>query len=230
MKKSKLKPNEIKAILIVLGVLAAVLSHVVVRQPLEEAMVALQVQIDTQTAEKARLKEVEARKDIMLLENEESRIIVENEMLKYPEDVLTEAFVMYADDMVNNLGVTLDAVNISEPALLSTMDIMRYINEEDKSMKVASYLTTLGFGWQFNYAQLKSFIEYVHSAQHRTVVNSVNIAYDAATGQLIGNAIINKYFIATPNYIFAPPDIPLGPTGNNNPFGTLASGQAVPER
>lgn len=222
----KMKENDIKTLLLVIGIMSAISAHMFVRTPLEEEMVALDVLIVAETEERDRLKEIELIKDVLLLETEENRLIIENELKKYPEDVLTETYVMYADNMRNNLGISLTSVDISAPTLIKQVMIMRNINESDVEIPIASYLTTLSFGWEFTYAQLKSFIEYVRSDPQRTVVNAVNISYNSATGDLSGSAIIYKYFIATPSYVFVPTEIPMIPTGNNDPFGT---GQAVPE-
>lgn len=221
--------NDLKVLLVAAGFLAALASHFLVHDPLTLEMEGLQVEIDAQTAEKMRLKEIELQKDVLLLETEENRIIVENELQKYPEDVLPETYFMYADNLRNDLEVTIDGVNISNPTLMNKLTIMRWIEEQNVEVPVASYLTTLSFGWQFSYDQLKSFIEYVHSDQYRTVVNTVNVSYNAATGHLTGNTVIYKYFITTPSYVYEPADIPLVDKGNDNPFGTLASGQAPPQ-
>lgn len=222
----KLKQNDVKMLLILIGVLAAVCSHMLVRTPLEEEMLILEGEVAAAQEEKQRLKEIEAVKDVLYLEIEENVLIVENELMKYPEDVLTETYIMYAENMRNSLGISLNSVDISVPSLINQTSIMRRIDQADVEIPIASYLTTLSFGWQFTYAQLKSFVEYVHSDAHRTVLNTVNVSFDASTGDLTGSAIIYKYFIATPSYVFEPTDIPMIATGNSDPFGT---GQAVPE-
>ncbi len=226
----KIKESEIKILLIVLGIGAAIASHMLVRQPTEEAIVILESQIAAATTEKARLKEIEARLDVILLETEENQKIVEYELMKYPEDILTETFIMYTDTMEHDLDLVVDGVNITVPSLLQKMEITRRVEEADVDMTVAGYLTTLSFGMNFTYSQLKSFIEYVHSESYRTVVNNISIAYNASTGHLSGSTVIYKYFITTPSYVYEPTEIPMVPTGNDNPFGTLTGGQAVPER
>lgn len=225
----KIKSKDIKMLLLAVGFVAAILSHVLVHQPCEDRILILEGEVETLSVERDRLKEIELIKDVLLLETEESQIIVENELMKYPEDILPETFTMYADNLRHDLAIEIDGVNISVPSLLSRMDIIRLIDDDDQEIPIASYLTTLSFGMTFSYAQLKSFIEYVRSDEYRTVLNTVNISYDASTGQLSGNAIIYKYFIVTPSYVFEPAEIPLVATGNNNPFGTLVSGQAIPE-
>lgn len=223
----KVKQNDIKLLLFVLGIMAMVCAHMLVYQPKNEDMeLRLVPAIAEQETERARLKQVEAELPVMMERIEANKIIIENELQKYPEDVLTESYMMYAEDLRNQLDVTISGVNISVPSLLSQIDIKRSVNEVDTDAPIASYLTTLSFSWEFSYAQLKSFIEYVHADRERTVVNNLSIAYNAATGQLTGNSVINKYFIVTPNYRFedVAPDIPLVETGLDNPFGTVTSG------
>ncbi len=222
----KMKENDIKMLLLAIGFLCAIGSHMGIRTPTEEAMIPIAVAIEEEQAEKERLKQIKAKVDVLLLEIEENALIVEHELQKYPEDVLTETYVMYADNMRNNLGISLTSIDISWPSLLSKMTIMRRIDDKNVEIPIASYLTTLSISWDFTYQQLKSFIEYVHADNHRTVVNTVNVAFNGNTGDLTGTAIIYKYFIATPSYVFEPADIPMTSTGNNNPFAT---GQASPE-
>lgn len=226
----KIKESELKILLIALGVMAAIASHMLVRQPTEEAILILETEIAAATTEKARLKEIEAQLDVILLETEENQKIVEYELMKYPEDVLVESFFMYADGLENNLEFVLNGVNVTVPSMIQKMDITRKVEEADVPMTVAGYLTTLSFGTDVTYSQLKSFIEYVHSESYRTVLNNISIAYNAGTGQLTISTIVYKYFITTPSYVYEPTDIPMIPTGNDNPFGTLTGGQAVPER
>lgn len=224
-----MKPNELKMLIIVIGVLAAIASHFLVHDPLTIEMEALAIEIEAAEAEKARLKAVEAQKDVLMLETEENRKIVENELSKYPEDILPETFMMYAQDLEDDLIMTLSGVNIAPPTLLSKMDIMRYIDGNNVETPIAAYMTTLGFSWNFSYNELKSFIEYVHADDYRTVINNVSVAYNAGTGHLSGSTVIYKYFITTPSYVYVPPEIPPIATGNDNPFGTLAEGQQLPQ-
>lgn len=222
----KVKQNDIKLLLFVLGILSMVCAHMLVYEPKKEDIeLRLKPTIATQEEERARLKKVEADMPVMLERIEANKIIVENELQKYPEDVLPETYMMYAEDLRNQLDVTISGVTISTPSLLSQISIKRSVNEVDTDAPIASYLTTLSFGWEFSYAQLKSFIEYVHADRERTVVNNLTMGYNASTGQLSGNSVINKYFIVTPNYRFedVTPDIPLGEIGTDNPFGTVVS-------
>lgn len=219
--KKKVDEGQIKMLLLALGALACIASHFMVHEPTEEQILLVDAEIATQTAEKERLLVIKAKEEVLRLETEESRIIVENELSKYPEDILTETYMMYADGIEKDLDFILDSVNVSVPSLMSKMDIIRHIDGDDVEIPIAAYLTTLAFGWDFTYAQLKSFIEYVRADEYRTVVNNINFAYNATTGQLTGSTVIYKYFIATPGYIFQPADIPMGATGTNNPFGTL---------
>lgn len=228
--KKKQKEKEIKIALIALGIMAAIASHMLVRQPTEEAILLLEVDLEAANTEKARLMEIEARFDVILLETEEYQKIVEYELEKYPEDVLTESFIMYANGLEENLEIALNSVSITVPSMLQKMEITRRIEETDVPMTVAGYMSSLNFGMSMTYPQLKSFVEYVHAESYRTVLNNVTIAYDGSTGHLAGTAIVYKYFITTPSYVFESPEIPLVPTGNDNPFGTLESGQALPER
>lgn len=221
-KKSKIKENDIKLILFLLGFAAMGCSHMLVYQPLQEDIeLRLTDEIAAQTAEKERLNAVGLRLPVLMEETEANQIIVENELLKYPEDVLPETFMYYADNLRDQLDVTISAVTVSESALINKIDILRREGENDVSTPIAQYLTTLSFAWEFSYPQLKSFIEYVHADRERTVVNNLSISYNAGTGQLTGNTLINKYFIATPSYVYEAPDLPLVDSGTDNPFGTM---------
>lgn len=216
-----MKPNDVKMLLFAMGIMALITAHLLVRDPKVEAMEALQVKIDAANAEKARLQEIGLRVPILVEEIEMFQVIVENEMLKYPDDVLTETFYMYSENLKNELDVTLAGITVSPPVVLDQMEIMRYINETDVLSPIASYKTSLSFTWEFDYDQLKAFISYVHGEQERTAVESLSVGYNAATGQLAGSAVINKYYIASDQYVYTPPDIPLGDIGTTNPFGTL---------
>lgn len=218
---NKVKENDIKVLLLALGVAAVACSHTMVNEPLTLEIEQLNSSITAQTAEKERLIKVKAEEDIMRLEIDDNQKIIENELLKYPGDILIEDYIMYADTLRNQLDIELMGVAISNPSQLQKLDITRRVAEEDKEMSIASFLTTLSFSWEFSYEGLKSFIEYVHADKERTVVNNVSIAYNAGTGMLSGGTVINKYFIATPDYVYTPPDLPLTQTGNDNPFGTI---------
>lgn len=221
----KMTAKDIVSALMAFGVLAVIGSHFLVNKPTNEEIVLLEAEVVTQTAERDRLKGVEARLEIMVDEIEANKKIIENELTKYPEEILTESFVMYAENMRNSLEISIDSANITAPSLLNTMELVRSIEDQDVNMTVASYLSTLSFGFKFSYAQLKSFLDYVHAERERTVVNALNFAYDGSNGQLSGTAVIHKYQIATPNYEYEPEeDIPMGSLGTDNPFGTILGG------
>lgn len=216
-----MKQNDIKMLLFLMGVLSCIVSHFVVRDPLVIEMETLASKIETQTVERDRLKVALAELPRLYEEIEQFQIIVENEMLKYPEDILLEGYIMYALGFREDMEVELNGLAFSTPAQVSKMDIMRRIKEEDVLQPVATYRTTMSFSMDFTYDKLKSYIEYIAADPDRTVVESISIAYNAATGHLTGSTVINKYFIATPNYTYVIPDIPLMEYGNANPFGTI---------
>lgn len=218
---NKVKENDLKVMLLALGVMAIACSHTLVNEPLTLEIEQLDAEIAAQTAERERLKGVQIREEVMLLEIDDNQKIIENELLKYPGDILIEDYIMYADTLRTQLDIELNGVSISNPSQLQKLNITRKVGEEDKEMAIASFLTTLSFSWEFSYEGLKSFIDYVHSDKERTVVNNVSVSYNAGTGLLTGATVINKYFIATPDYVYTPPDMPLTPTGNDNPFGTV---------
>ncbi len=220
----KMTNKEISSLLLVLGVLAVVAAHMLVHTPNMDQVELLEIDIANQETEVARLRELEAQKPVMEEEIEKSKVIIESEMTKYPEEVLVEGFVMFAQNMKDTLEMDIQSVNIAAPTLLSQIEIMREQDGTNILMPMATYLTSLSMNCEFTYAQLKSMVEYVHDDAYRTVLNSVNISYNAATAQLMGDMNVNKYFVATPDYYYTPVVIPLVPTGNTNPFGTAIRG------
>lgn len=218
--KKKISNKEISTLLLVFGALAVIAAHLVVYSPKMDEVELLNVEIATKETEVARLKELEAQLPVMQEEIENSHIIIENEMKKYPEEVLTESYVMFAEEIRDTLEVDLLDVGISEATLLSQLQIMRRTGEVNALTPMATYLTSLTMNCLYSYSQLKSMVEFIHGGDHRTVLNSVSIAYDSTTAQLAGTVVVDKYFVATPDYQYVPTVIPLVPTGNTNPFGT----------
>lgn len=216
----KLTGKEISTLLLVFGVGAVVASHMMVYTPNMDEVELLEVQIATQQTEVTRLKDLEAQLPVMEEEISNSQIIVENEMKKYPEEVLVEGFVMFAEDMRNDLEVDIYSVAIAAPTLLSQLEIIRSNENGSVVMPMATYRTSLTMPCDFTYSQLKTMVQYIHSGSYRTVLNSISFAYNASTAQLSGSVDVNKYFVATPNYQYVPTVIPLVPVGTNNPFGT----------
>ncbi|MFI3250075.1 MAG: hypothetical protein R3Y07_03845 [Eubacteriales bacterium] len=186
----------------------------------------MQAEIEVEKTEIARLKEHEAQLDVYLSSTEENRILVDSIMEAYPQEVRSEDLIMFANNMQTDVGIDVLSLEVVQGKSTNKFSVTRFIDDVDVVIPVSAYTTTVNLTANFTYAQLKSMIDYSHSEPYRTVVNSVTVAYDSTTGQLTGKMAVNKYFLATSEYVYDPTIIPSVDIGTVNPFGTILDGSS----
>jgi len=80
--------------------------------------------------------------------------------------------------------------------------------------------TSLSITYKTTYNGLKEFVDYINKYPERMNVRALSSSYDAETGNLTGNAVINLYSVLSFDSPYIPPDIYGVLLGTYNIFGT----------
>lgn len=225
----KFDKKQIPMLVLGLSIVACLVVHIFVRTPMQEDLLLIEAAVKLEKEELARLKEHEAQLQFYLTSIEENRLLVDSIMDIYPEEVLSEGQIIFADHLQDDVGITVTNAAFQPFKSLNRFNITRFIDDVDTRVPVSAYLATTTYQGAFTYPQLKSMIDYTQSDAYRTVIDTLNISYDGGSGELTGTMVVNKYFLTTSEYVYDPTVIPPIESGTTNPFGTITTTETVIE-
>jgi len=153
---------------------------------------------------------------------EESRAVITENLMQYPEDVRPEDEIMYAVSLEKDVGLFIGSAAFGEPE--QVMALRGITETEDGSYSVlplSAFRRRMDCACSLNYAQLKRTVKYINETPLCTRLNTVSVSYDAETGGLTGTMTIDKYFITGINDAYVETYVPQMPLGTDNIFGTI---------
>jgi len=83
------------------------------------------------------------------------------------------------------------------------------------------YKVPVSLSYTISYGNLKRCIGYIYSTTDRCSIDSVSLAYDTATGNLVGTMNLGMYYITGFDKTYTTPQIPGVGLGQTNLFGTV---------
>ncbi len=149
---------------------------------------------------------------------------IQKKLDEYPNDVRAEDGIMYADRLEKEVGITISSAMFSEPE--TVMELRGILENETGGYQVTNFnalYMAVDYTCTLNYQQLKNMIYYVNHTKNLTKLNTVNISYDATTGELAGNVAVDKYFIRGADENYYPTEVPSMQMGTKNIFGTVTT-------
>ncbi|MGI5986227.1 MAG: hypothetical protein ACOX7O_10310 [Oscillospiraceae bacterium] len=211
-----------RLLLILLGIAVFLASYLGTFRTYSEKKAEIQTQIEAITPRLTELRGYQSH----LAEYQEgiSKIqdSVSSELSKFPDDVRSEDMIMYVTKLEEKIGLNAKSISIVPPELISQFNVPKESSEKYELVPVAALRTCLSIDCSLNYDQLKKLIDYIYATPEKTALKSVSVSYNAETGGLTGNVIMEKYFVSSSDYAYKPTDIPPVAKGTNDPFGTFS--------
>ena len=93
---------------------------------------------------------------------------------------------------------------------------------------IAMFQVPTEFGFNVTYEGFKNMVRYLYSTGGRKNIDSINLLFDSATGQLSGSITANRYFLTGTDQIASTTDIPAMETGVEDIFKTTDGSNVNP--
>lgn len=217
----KISKHDQKLILVLLGLVVFLAAYFGICKTFNNKKADIETQISELEAQSEKLRAYAA--DQASYQDEINKIgdSIGKEMAKYPGDVRSEDMIMYATELENKLGISIDSISIASPEVVSKFSVPEKSGNAYELVPVVAVKTGLTISCSMSYEQFKSLLNYIYSSADKTDIADVTVNYDQQTGGLIGTVTIDKYFIASADYKYSPTDIPSVRKGTEDPFGTL---------
>ena len=148
---------------------------------------------------------------------------ISTELSTYPGDVRSEDLIMYATELEEKVGISIDSISISTPEVVSKLSLPEKSSDSYELVPMVFLKVGLTISCTMNYEQMKTLINYVYKSSGKAELSEATMDSDSTTGKLRGTVTINKYFINSANYSYSKTTIPTVQLGTDDPFGTLAA-------
>jgi len=146
---------------------------------------------------------------------------IKSTLKKYPTDVRTEDLVEYATGLERKLKIDLTAIDFTEPTLQKQFTTLR--READQSISAtdrSAYSIGEILSCDLSYQEMKDLADAIAKSDDRSSLETMEISYNAETGQLTGSVSLNKYFI-TDDFTYHATQTPSVELGREDLFGTV---------
>jgi hypothetical protein len=226
----KLSVRDQKLILILLSIVIFIAAYLGVYNNFVKKTTAIE---DEMAALKPRLTELQSYYDNMSTYEQgidECREAFSAETAQYPNAVRAEDEIMYAVELEEEAGVSISSAAFSEPEFIMALRSVK--ENEDGSYEAATlsaYRSTMDIACTLSYPELKNMVDYINYTQNCTRLNSVSVSYDSESGELMGDMIIDKYYITGLDDEYRETYVPPMALGTDNIFGTITETEPAAE-
>lgn len=150
--------------------------------------------------------------------------VIADELVRYPNEVRSEDLIMYAVNLEDEVGLAVQTAAFSGPQLVMAIrGMLDDGNGNVAAIPLSAYRNAMSISATLTYQQLKSMIDYINYTKSSAKLNTVNVSYNAETGELMGTMIIDRYFIAGGDYKYRETEVPVMGLGTDNIFGTITT-------
>ena len=219
----KIAKRDLKLLLILAGLLVFLLLYMLVFNP-------LQTKIDAVEARNAQLsaqvEDLEA-KYLRMAEYEDgiknSREFVKETLKSFPGDVKEEDILSYLLTMEARQGIHMQSVTFNDSELVQQFNMMTQVDGQDVVVPAGAYRATTVMTGSLNYPQAKNVINYLYDSDKQTTLEGVTLSYNAEGGKLTGTFELAKYFVDFDGAEYVPERIPVVDLGLQDLFGTTSA-------
>jgi hypothetical protein len=218
--------KDFNLILALLGVIILVVSYFVVFRNFEERK-----QESIAGANVLRPRRDELLKHVENRDQYEADTITNNKELfdiqsEYETHVRMEDWVKYVLALMADTQVTVDSITLVSEDPVTTLQAYNPHSEhapEDDPYGVFTETevrrVTADLSCAFTYSQLKRMLDFLYRDGCKTSLVSVNVTYNSLTGGLRGGAIVDKFYLTSPNAPYEKTDLGVHvPIEVRNPF------------
>lgn len=221
----QVKKNEIMMLIGLLGVLAAVASYVWVYMPTIEKTEALERENSQKRQELSQLQEWEKQVDFFQEETVQMILDVNEIFTHFPAEYRNQDAIMYAVDLeARDTNTYISNIGLSNPALVyeaapTTVKLNETMEDGERIYRL--YNKQVTYTQEFTYDGMKRYINAFVNDSNSKSVESINMAYDATTGILVGNTSVNFFTLTGTDKEYKEIANPSMPMGTDNIFGTM---------
>ncbi len=220
----KLQKKDLKAIIILVGLLILVLAYFVVYRNYKNKTDDLQATIDSLQPELQQLREYDQHKQEYLDGIDAYKENVKSIMTSLPSSIWTEDQVMFYSMMEDDLDIEAQSESFADPTVLTQFsgtplsDLDNYSDTVD--MTAQKYQSTLDVNMDYN--KFKDFVDYIYDEENMTGIDSLTLSYNAEDADLTVSAVINQYTLSYDGAEDETHSVPEVSSGVSDPFGTIA--------
>lgn len=228
--------RDIQLLVGLLGILAAVLTYFMVYTKYEDKTQTLKTENISLKQQADLLETLNLQKQDFITKTEKFDKEVIEIASKYDAGHIREDEIMYISNMedtsTNNVSVAYINMSTAEPVIVGatvTNDTTEAstdgITNGTTTMVAVDngiqlYRAPVDFGISTSYVGLKKMLGYIYATGGRKNIDSINLAFDSASGQLGGTILLNMYFMTGTNAVYTSTSIPTMSSGVENIFRT----------
>jgi len=221
--------RDTKLLLILFGIIIFILCYFLVYLGYSEQNENLEDDIQDANLEYTRLRAFE--REVAGYSAEMSGFVdfILESQAEYPIDIRAEDLIMYVVGLRESVEVSTGGITFIQP--IEVMTVQGIIENEQGGYFFnprKAYRTGVNLNCSLTYQQLKDLVHFVYNDSRKTSIHSISLSYNASTGLLFGNMVINKNFLSAYDMDYVAAQIPDMEIGLPNPFGVIAAVPAAP--
>lgn len=157
------------------------------------------------------------------ISREDEILFLANMENTYHSDLAIENITMSAvEEIVANVVVeTEDAEAVTQEAATATEEVVEAVPE------IHMYRQPVNYSFRCTYKGAKDMITHLYAQTDKKCVEGVSLAYDSATGNLMGSLDLNQYYMTGIDKNYQPTSVPTVPKGVRDVFHTVGGSAGV---
>lgn len=157
------------------------------------------------------------------ISREDEILFLANMENTYHSDLAVENITMSAvEEIVANVVVeTEDTEAVTQEAATATEEVVEAVPE------IHMYRQPVNYSFRCTYKGAKDMISHLYAQTDKKCVEGVSLAYDSATGNLMGSLDLNQYYMTGIDKNYQPTNVPTVPKGVRDVFHTVGGSAGV---
>ena len=157
------------------------------------------------------------------ISREDEILFLANMENTYHSDLAVENITMSAvEEIVANVVVeTEDTEAVTQEAATATEEVVEAVPE------IHMYRQPVNYSFRCTYKGAKDMITHLYAQTDKKCVEGVSLAYDSATGNLMGSLDLNQYYMTGIDKNYQPTSVPAVPKGVRDVFHTVNGAAGV---
>jgi len=157
------------------------------------------------------------------ISREDEILFLANMENTYHSDLAVENITMSAvEEIVANVAVeTQDAEAVTQEAAAATEEVV------EATPAIHMYRQPVNYSFRCTYKGAKDMITHLYAQTDKKCVEGLSLAYDSATGNLMGSLDLNQYYMTGIDKNYQPTSVPTVPKGVRDVFHTVGGSAGV---
>lgn len=157
------------------------------------------------------------------ISREDEILFLANMENTYHSDLAVENITMSAvEEIVANVAVeTQDTEAVTQEATAATEEVV------EATPAIHMYRQPVNYSFRCTYKGAKDMITHLYAQTDKKCVEGLSLAYDSATGNLMGSLDLNQYYMTGIDKNYQPTSVPTVPKGVRDVFHTVGGSAGV---